>query len=107
MDQQLLAQLNGADDEHMGLQALVPRGGNPKLCILTGLESKRVILMKRRDKENAGAWEYFVDLELAFNHCCLSKVGVEEKLKHFCNHPTIFRCLAELVEESEAYGLHV
>jgi hypothetical protein len=76
-----LAQVDGADnDGPWGLQALEPSGGNPRFRILKYIDSRRVILMERKSKNDTGAWEYFTDPERAFNTCCLTVTGGEERL---------------------------
>ena len=68
------------------------------------MDSKKVILRKRRSKDDTGAWEYFTDPERAFNTCCLMVTGGEERLKHFCtDHPTFLECMGKLVADSEFY----
>ena len=81
-----LAQVDGADDSGpQGPQPLVPQSSKvPKFRILKENGTHRVILTKRRHKNNRGAWEYFADSWRAFDTCCFNAVGGEEKLQHFC-----------------------
>jgi hypothetical protein len=100
-----LAQVDGAgDDGPQRLQALVPSKGNPRFRILKDTDSRRVILMERKRKNDTGPWEYFIDPERAFNTCCLMVTGGEERLQHFCtDHKTFLECMGKLLADSEFY----